>query len=114
MKVLIVEDNVDVAEMLAMIVHALGHATQVCHRPLEAIETAKHWNPEVIITDIGLPEMDGYQLAKRLHAQPSMVNTPIFSLSAYPDNAVQRHNAGIAAHFCKPITLPKLREILAA
>ena len=114
MKVLIVEDNRDVAEMLAVLVHAMGHATQVCHHPTEAIETAKHWLPQLIITDIGLPGMDGYELAPALHEQPGLAKVPIYSLSGYPDNAVRRKKAGIAAHFCKPISLPKLQQILAA
>jgi CheY-like chemotaxis protein len=114
MKVLIVEDNPDVAEMLSILVHALGHSTQVCHHPAEAIETAKHWSPEVIITDICLPGMDGYQLAHILHEHRELADVPIYSLSAYADNPARRTKAGIAAHFCKPISLPKLRHILAA
>jgi CheY-like chemotaxis protein len=112
--VLIVEDNPDVAEMLAILVHALGHSTQVCHHPTEAIEAARHWSPEVIITDIGLPDMDGYQLAPILHEQRGLADVPIYSLSAYADDAARRRRAGIAGHFCKPISLPKLQQILAA
>jgi CheY-like chemotaxis protein len=113
MKVLIVEDNRDVAEMLAMLVHALGHATQVCHHPTDALATAKNWLPQLVITDIGLPEMDGYQLAPVLHGQPGLTDVPIYSLSAYPDNPASRRKAGIRDHFCKPITLPKLQRMLA-
>ena len=113
MKVLIVEDNSDVAEMLALVVHSLGHATQVCHHPTEAIQTAKHWHPEVVITDIGLPEMNGYELVEVLR-KDLRLDIPIYSLSGYPDNESKRRTAGIDAHFSKPITLPKLRNILAA
>ena len=114
MKVMIVEDNPDVAEMLAVLIHAMGHATQVCHHPSQAIETARHWLPQLVITDIGLPEMDGCELAPKLHEQRGLAEVPIYSLSGYPDNAARRRKAGIAAHFCKPISLPKLRAILAA
>jgi two-component system CheB/CheR fusion protein len=114
MNVLIVEDNPDVAEMLAILVHALGHTTQVCYDAHEAIATARRWTPQAVITDIGLPGMDGYQLAPILHEECGLAEVPIYSLSAYPDNAARRQQAGIAAHYCKPITLPKLREILPA
>ena len=114
MKVLIVEDNPDVAEMLAILVQALGHATQVCHFPAQAIETAKHWLPQLVITDIRLPGMDGYELAPMLHLQQGLSEVPIYSVSAYSDNAARRQMAGILAHFCKPISLPKLQKILAA
>jgi CheY-like chemotaxis protein len=114
MKVLIVEDNHDVAETLAILIHALGHTTRVCFHPAQAIEVARDWLPQLIITDIGLPEMDGYELAPTLHEQPGLASVPIYSLSAYPDNATRRQRAGIAAHFCKPISLPALQQILAA
>ena len=80
MRVLIVEDNPDVAEMLAILVHALGHSTQVCHYPAEAIETAKRWLPQLVITDIGLPGMDGYELAPMLHHQQGLSRVPIYSV----------------------------------
>jgi CheY-like chemotaxis protein len=114
MKVLIVEDNPDVAAMLAILVQALGHTTQICYRPSEAITTAKYWLPQLVITDIGLPGMDGYDLAPMLHEQPGLSEIPIYSVSAYADNAVRRRKAGIAAHFCKPISLSQLQHILAA
>ena len=114
MKVLIVEDNPDVAQILAIFVQRLGHATQICHSPFDAIRIARTWLPQVVFTDIGLPGMDGYQLAPRLHNQPGLDHVPIYSLSTYPDNAARRHEAGIAEHFVKPITLNKLQHILAA
>jgi CheY-like chemotaxis protein len=114
MRVLIVEDNHDVAEILAILIHALGHSTQVCHSPSDAIRTAKLWQPQVVITDIGLPEMDGYELAPILRNQPGLDRVPIYSLSAYSDDALRRRKAGIAEHFVKPITMHTLQHILAA
>jgi CheY-like chemotaxis protein len=114
MKVLIIEDNYDVGMVLGALVRALGHATQLCYCPSEAIKTARHWLPQLVITDIDLPEMDGYQLAPILHEQPGLSNTPIWSLSSHPDNPERRHRAGIEEHVCKPITLSKLQQILAA
>ena len=114
MNVLIVEDNPDLAGLLAILVQALGHTTQVCHCPAEAIAAVKHWLPQIVITDIGLPQMDGYELAPILHIQPGLSEVPIYSLSAYPDNPSRRRDAGIAAHFCKPITVSMLKHMLAA
>jgi CheY-like chemotaxis protein len=114
MKVLIVKDNPDVAEMLAILVHALGHTTQGCHYPSETIEIAKSWVPQLIITDTGLHGMDGYELAPVLHHQQGLSEVAIYSVSAYPDNAVRRRTAGIRGQFCKPISLRQLQQMLVA
>lgn len=70
LKVMAVDDNVDAAQMLAMFVEALGHIVFIEHGSLKALERAKAEMPDVCLLDVGLPDMDGKELARRLRNQP--------------------------------------------
>src|SRR5438132_98603 len=68
MKVLVVDDSVDAAETLGLLVQAWGHETQLAYDGAEAIEAVQRWSPDVVLLDIGLPVVDGYEVARRLRA----------------------------------------------
>ncbi|MDN4051576.1 PAS domain S-box protein [Massilia sp. YIM B02763] len=110
--VLIVDDNVDAAEILAMYIEAVGHRCTVCHSPGRALEHAARHRPDLCVLDIGLPEFDGYELARRLRAQPGMQHLPLVAVSGY-GQAQDREKAlaaGFDSHFVKPV---KAADILA-
>jgi PAS domain S-box-containing protein len=110
--VLIVDDNVDAAELLAMYIEAVGHRCTVCHSPSRALEHVARRRPDLCVLDIGLPEFDGYELARRLRAQPGMQHVPLVALSGYgqAQDREQALAAGFERHFVKPV---KAADILA-
>lgn len=71
-EILIVDDNIDAAESLAMILNLAGHQAVTSYTAADGLQKAARMRPGVIILDIGLPEMDGYELARKMRAQPAL------------------------------------------
>ncbi|WP_323141927.1 PAS domain-containing hybrid sensor histidine kinase/response regulator [Massilia phyllosphaerae] len=116
LRVLIVDDNVDAAQILAMFIEALGHRADVLHRPSEALDYVQHVRPDLCVLDIGLPEFDGYELAARLRAMPGLHKLPLVALSGY-GQAQDREKAlaaGFDRHVVKPIQGNDVMALLAA
>jgi len=113
-RVMIVDDNIDAAESLAVLLEVQGYPVSVHAHPLEAIDTAREQAPDVFILDIGLPEMDGYELARRLRADPHTANAQFIALTGYgqPHDKVLSKSAGFDYHFVKPMDTERLRSIL--
>jgi PAS domain S-box-containing protein len=112
--VLIVDDNVDAAQILAMYIEALGHRATVWHSPGKALEHAAREAPDVCVLDIGLPEFDGHELARRLRALPGMDTVPLVAVSGYGqtrdrDRALA---AGFDRHFVKPVMAADILDVL--
>lgn len=114
-RVLVVDDNVDAAQMLAMLLETAGYETLVEHRPGRAIERARMARPDVCLLDIGLPEMDGYDLAQHLKTLPGMDGVRLAALTGYgqPKDVDRSLNAGFARHFVKPVDAKMLLGWLA-
>lgn len=114
LRILVVDDNVDAAEMLSMLLEAAGYDVFCEHTPRRALERARIELPDVCILDIGLPEMDGYELARRLRAQPETAHALLLALSGYgqaSDRACSAQ-AGFAHHFVKPLNFEHLTTLL--
>ncbi|MFC5548714.1 PAS domain-containing protein [Massilia aerilata] len=116
--ILIVDDNADAAESLAEILRALGNQVAVAHDPRQALALAEHDWPEVFILDIGLPDIDGYALARRLRAmaegQPARRPALYLALTGYGQahDKVLSKAAGFDRHFVKPVDLEALLAAL--
>jgi len=115
-KVLVVDDNQDAAESLAMLLEVAGHQVRFCHDGKSALEAAAEWTPEVVLLDIGLPGMDGYEVARRLRSSPATRQALLVALTGYGQNDDQRRarEAGFDHHFIKPADLEALAALLAA
>jgi two-component system CheB/CheR fusion protein len=115
LRVLVVEDNVDAAESLAALLRLWGHNVHVVHDGLEAIDEAHRQHPEVVLLDIGLPGLDGYQVAKRLREDSEMDGALLVAMTGYgqPDDRRRSREAGIHHHFVKPVEPFVLRTLLA-
>jgi signal transduction histidine kinase len=114
MRLLVVDDNIDAAEMLALLLEADGHEVVVEHGSRAAIERAKLFCPQACLLDIGLPDIDGYELARRLRAIPGMEQAILVAVTGYGqqndhDNAIA---AGFDHHMVKPIDIAQLASIL--
>jgi two-component system CheB/CheR fusion protein len=114
LKVLIVEDNQDAAESLALVLDLWGYESRVVFDGVAALEAAEQYVPDVIISDLGLPGMDGYQLAGRLREHPRFGRAVLIALSGYGQDEDKRRalDAGFDHHFVKPPDLTELSELL--
>lgn len=115
MQILVVDDSVDTCMMLAHILRKKGHCVRTAHSGVDAIQVALAWPPEAVVLDIGLPGMDGYEVARRLRAEPSLKNIKLVAITGYgSENDIQRaRKAGFDAHLLKPIELTDLDVLLA-
>ena len=116
LEVLIVDDNIDAAQILAMYIEALGHRAIVRHSPSRALEDAARRRPDLCVLDIGLPEFDGHELARRLRALPGMQHVPLVALSGY-GQAQDRDKAlaaGFDRHFVKPVKAADIVDVIDA
>jgi two-component system CheB/CheR fusion protein len=114
LRILIVEDNRDAAHALRDLLEAIGYRTQVAYTGLEGIEKALRDRPDVVVCDIGLPEMDGYEVARTIRSQLDHVK--LIALTGYgmPEDQLKSKDAGFDAHLTKPAPLALLRRLLAA
>lgn len=115
LRILVVDDNEDAAAMIAMLLDALGHHVMVEHSSRKALERAKHDVPQVCVLDIGLPEMNGIELAKRLRAEPETEHVLLIAVTGYGQDEDRRQTkaAGFEHHLIKPADINRLSAILA-
>jgi PAS domain S-box-containing protein len=114
-KVMIVDDNVDAATSLAALLDAFGHEVVVKHDAQAALLAATATAPDVYILDIGLPDMDGYELARRLRARPECARATLIALTGYgqPNDRSMGKTAGFDHYLVKPVDIEKLAQLLA-
>ncbi len=114
LKVMVVDDNVDAAQVLAMYVGAQGHEVRVEHGSLDALALAPGFAPDVCLLDIGLPDMDGYELARRLRQHPSTAGAVLVAVTGYGQEQDRRDSAaaGFNHHLVKPVDMGHLEKIL--
>lgn len=109
-RILIVDDNIDAADTLLMITGMLGHVSMAVHSAQAALSNIDSFKPDIILIDIGLPDMDGYQLAQQLGKSPSGRDVRKIALTGYgqPDDKQRALAAGFDEHLVKPVELDKL------
>ncbi len=113
LRVLIVDDNQDGADALARMFGLMGHHAEVAYGGIKALQLAAHLDPDLVFLDIGLPEIDGYELARRLRRTVKRA-TRIVALTGYGTQEDRRRTseAGFDEHVVKPVALPIVREII--
>ena len=113
-RVLVVDDNVDGAESLAMLLQLSGHETRTVHTGPDALTAASEFRPDVVFLDIGLPGMNGYEVAKRLRLEVELNETVIVALTGWgsEDDRKRAREAGFDGHLTKPVDPAAVREIL--
>jgi signal transduction histidine kinase len=116
LRLLIVDDNEDLANGLAMyLTEKSGHEVRVAHTGESGIETARDFKPDAVLLDIGLPDIDGYEVARRLRAHGDLDDVRLIGLSGFSSAADKKRakRAGFDRYFVKPITFDKLNDVLA-
>jgi CheY-like chemotaxis protein len=104
-RVLIVDDNHDSAELLALLLGREGHETRVAHDGEAAIQLAAHFCPNIAFLDIGLPGMDGYELLGHLRARPELSSCKFVAVTGYEARGPASGVPTFDAHLLKPIDL---------
>jgi signal transduction histidine kinase len=104
-RILVVDDNVDAAESLGTMLAYSGHDVRVAHGGVEALSTAREFAPNVMILDLGMPEMDGYAVARAVRSDPRFATTRLIALSGYGQAEDRRRTAdvGFDEHLVKPV-----------
>jgi signal transduction histidine kinase len=115
LKVLIVDDNADVAQTMAWMLEAIGHDYCLAHDGKQALATAREYRPDVVLLDIGLPGMDGYEICRAFREDELFKRTPIIAQSGRGQNKDKAlaFEAGFNHHLTKPVPLDDLERILA-
>jgi len=113
-RVLIIEDNHDAADTLREALETFGHQVQVAYDGVDGLEKAHAATPEVVLCDIGLPSINGYEVARRFRADPELRSSALIALSGYASGDDQRRaaQAGFDLHIAKPPTLEQLQEAI--
>jgi len=114
-QVLVADDNKDQADSLAALLRTWGYTVRVAYDGLTALETAQTYKPNVAILDLGLPVMDGYQLALQLRRQPELKDLKLIALTGYDWEGAQRRSQeyGFDRHCVKPVEPEELKHLLA-
>jgi PAS domain S-box-containing protein len=115
-RVLVVDDNVDAAESIAMLLQASGFSVRCVYDGVSALSVASAFHPDIIVLDIGLPDISGYEVAKRLRARPDFERIPIVAVTGYgqPGDRLRSREAGIDHHMTKPVDPEALQALLTA
>ena len=115
LRVLVVDDNVDTVLSFSMLLEAHGHEVRTAHDGLAAVQAALEYRPEVMLLDIGLPGLNGYEVAKRIRQEPSLKHIVLVALTGYGQDSDRQTSleAGFNHHLVKPAILEQLLQILA-
>lgn len=111
MNVLVVEDVPDVALTFAGLLRAYGNRTQVAYNGETALRIAGEWKPQMVFIDIGLPDIDGYQLAERLRQIQGLENACLVSVSGKDSDPDRAQEVGLNLHLKKPVSIDALLSL---
>jgi CheY-like chemotaxis protein len=114
LRVLVVDDNRDAADSCSILLELSGHRVQTAYSGREALAVASRARPHVVVTDIGLPDIDGYEVAEKIHAAPWGRRTVLVAVTGWgQDSDKQRaFSAGFSHHLTKPIDTDALELLL--
>jgi CheY-like chemotaxis protein len=113
-RILVADDNPDAASTLGMLLEMMGHEVCIVHDGVKAVEGAATFRPDIILLDIGMPQLNGYDACARIREQPSNKGILIVALTGWTqDDKKQRsQQAGFDFHLVKPVELPALEKLL--
>ena len=115
-RILVVDDNRDSTEVLSLLLSQRGYEVEVAHDAVAGLKSALAFRPAVALLDIGLPEMDGYELARRLKATPELRDVRLIAVTGYgqPSDREKALDAGFFEHVTKPFEFERLAELIEA
>ena len=116
LRVLVVDDNRDQVTMLVSNLRLEGYSGQAAYHGLDGLKAAKQWRPDIVLLDIGLPELDGSEVARRLRADPETNEVRLLALTGYgrATDIARAREAGFDGHLTKPVEFKDLLQRMAA
>jgi CheY-like chemotaxis protein len=113
-RVLVVEDNIDSVRTLSALIAEMGHSVAYAINGYAALEIGRKQKPRFVLLDLGLPAMNGYDLCRRMKAEPAFAESRIIALTGYGDPAHRQQSleAGCELHLTKPVTAQALFDLL--
>ena len=113
-RILVVDDNRDAADSLRLLLELSGHEVAVAYSGQDGVQTAEHYQPDVVLCDIGLPGLDGYEVARQLRDNPVTAKARLIAVTAYGRDEDRRrsHEAGFEQHLVKPVDPAALQRVL--
>jgi CheY-like chemotaxis protein len=114
-RVLVIEDNEDAADTLREVLELEKHVVEVAYSGRGGLEKARSFHPDIVLCDIGLPEIDGYEVARTMRADPQLGHVGLVAVSGYaqPEDVAMSQEAGFDAHLAKPPSIEALRRAIA-
>jgi len=114
LRILLVDDNVDAAEIMGVLLESLGHQVRTARDGVSGVQMARRFRPDLILLDVGLPTMNGYEAARYLREQPETEHVVLVALTGYgqPEDRRRSQEAGFDLHVLKPLGMDSLLEIL--
>jgi PAS domain S-box-containing protein len=114
LRILVVDDNIDGAESLAVLLRLSGHEVVAAACGIDALAISPDFRPQIVILDIGLPDIDGYEVAQRLRKSPEARDAKLIAVTGYGQDEDREHSrrAGFDYHFLKPVNFHAINEIL--
>jgi PAS domain S-box-containing protein len=115
-RILVVDDNLDAADSLGMLLRMLGNQVRTARDGLEAVGAAEEFHPDVVLLDIGLPKLDGYEAARRIRAQRGGADMLLVALTGWgqPEDRRRSREAGFDHHLTKPVEFDEMKALLAS
>jgi PAS domain S-box-containing protein len=113
-RILVADDNEDAAMSLALILSMLGHETRTARNGLEALDIVEQFQPDVVLLDIGMPKLNGYETARRLRAKPEGDELLLVALTGWGQESdrLRSTDAGFDSHLIKPVDVAKIQQLL--
>lgn len=113
-RILVVDDYPDTAESLAVVLEMQGYEARALTDPREAIDVARKFRPAVACLDIGMPDLDGFQLARLFRSDPELRSVCLIAVSAWDDEITRRRTVecGFQAHALKPVKFEALSDLI--
>jgi CheY-like chemotaxis protein len=115
-RIVIIEDNRAAADSLCMLLDLFGYEVRVAYNGSDGVRVAEEWPPDFVLSDIGLPGLDGYDVARELRKHPATAKSHLFALTAYGSEEAQARGkeAGFERHLVKPVDTDAILGLLAA
>lgn len=113
-RVLVIEDNIDAAESLRVALNLFGHQVAVTYNGVDALQKGSEFKPTIVLCDIGLPGMSGYDVARAFRADKTLCNVALVALTGYalPEDKFRATEAGFDLHLAKPLSLQDIQKVI--
>ena len=114
MRVLLVDDNVDAAASLSLLLQLGGHSTAIAHSGPEALRVVAEFKPEIVLLDLGLPGMNGYEVARAMRKMPELGRPILIAVTGWgaPEDRLKSKQAGFDEHLTKPVDISMIELLL--